>query len=518
MTQPPSDLALLRYQAISAYICLDPPRGQRTQTLKLLAERTWRLPDGRHVQFAAETLRGWIRRYRRHGLPGLEDAVRARPGVQVLTPEQVQILCALQRDVPSRSIERVIEVAEALERIPKGLLTRSTVHRVLRAHGQSERKPATASTKDLDRFEATRPNELWQSDMLAGPWLPDPANPGKQRRCWLHAFLDDHSRLLLAGRFAFKGDLPTLELVFREALRRHGLPERVYYDNGGPYRSHHMAQVVAVLGSGTPIFTQPYRPEGRGKLEAFNRYCRAAFVDEVPASNITTLDDLNRAFRAWVDLRYNQRVHGETQQTPQARWQAGAAGIRPVDERTLRDAFLFRADRTTDKTGMFSLHGVRFQASSELARRKVEIRYDPEDLDEVEVWRKGVFHERLNPWQVQRHRRPRSIPEEGEAPRTPTSNYLGHLVEEHTPEPLVDPLAEALAVRAAKDEAVVELLREHLDDDIFDEASIRAFLQRYGPFEASDLEEPLLLVLELHGTDQHLLTLLHDVVGPREVS
>ena len=57
MTRPPSDLALLRYQAISAYICLAPPRGQRTQTLKLLAERTWRLPDGRHVQFAADVAR-----------------------------------------------------------------------------------------------------------------------------------------------------------------------------------------------------------------------------------------------------------------------------------------------------------------------------------------------------------------------------------------------------------------------------------------------------------------------------
>ncbi len=86
MSRAPSERALLRYQAISAYISLDPPRGERTATLQALAERTWTLPDGRPVQFAAETLRGWVRRYRRGGLAALEDAPRPATGVQVITP------------------------------------------------------------------------------------------------------------------------------------------------------------------------------------------------------------------------------------------------------------------------------------------------------------------------------------------------------------------------------------------------------------------------------------------------
>ena len=53
-----------------------------------------------------------------------------------------------------------------------------------------------ADKEDLDRFEADRPNDLWQSDMLVGPWLPDPDRPGKVRRAKLFLFLDDRNNFV----------------------------------------------------------------------------------------------------------------------------------------------------------------------------------------------------------------------------------------------------------------------------------------------------------------------------------
>jgi transposase len=171
---PPSELALLRYQIISAYLSLDRPRGQRRTLLEHLASQRWALPDGREVHFAAATLRGWVRKFRKGGLAALENAPRPAPGVQVLDEAQKALLCRLKRDVPARSVERVIEIAEETGLIEPGLLKRSTVHRALQSRGLSARKKAEASTSDLDRFEAAFPNDLWQSDMLCGPWLPDP--------------------------------------------------------------------------------------------------------------------------------------------------------------------------------------------------------------------------------------------------------------------------------------------------------------------------------------------------------
>ena len=65
--------ALARYQVISAYLALDPPRGQRRQVLKQLADRSWEGPDGEPFCAAADTIRVWVRRYKKKGLAGLED-------------------------------------------------------------------------------------------------------------------------------------------------------------------------------------------------------------------------------------------------------------------------------------------------------------------------------------------------------------------------------------------------------------------------------------------------------------
>ena len=273
-----------------------------------------------------------MRRYRRGGLDALADKPRPRSGVKTLTPDQIELFCQLKREVPERSLDRLLLIASDMKLIEPGTVSRSTLHRVLQQRGLSKRPTPVASVTDLDRFEADSANDLWQSDMLAGPWLPDPARPGKVRRAWLYAFLDDHSRLLLAGRFAFKGDLPALELVFRQAVRRYGVPRRVYYDNGATYRAKHMQQVVAALGIHRLVFTTPYRPMGHGKIEAFNRLCKAACIAEVRASSIQTLDELNAAFGAWVSRFYNKRLHGETGQTPQDRWRAGLNQIRHIDE------------------------------------------------------------------------------------------------------------------------------------------------------------------------------------------
>jgi putative transposase len=89
----------------------------------------------------------------------------------------------LKRDVPERSLDRLLRIAEGAGIIEPGRLRRSTLHRILAAHHLSARPAAkTADASDLDRFEADAPNDLWQSDMLVGPWLPDPERPGKVRR------------------------------------------------------------------------------------------------------------------------------------------------------------------------------------------------------------------------------------------------------------------------------------------------------------------------------------------------
>ena len=444
-----------------------------------------------------------MRRYRKGGLPALMDKPRPQRGVQALTPEQIETVLALKREVPERSLDRIVRIAEETGLLESGVLTRSTLHRVLQREGMSARPASASSTKDLDRFEALAPNDLWQSDMRTGPWLPDPQRPGKARQTRLYSFLDDHSRKLLHGRFSFAGDLPALELVFRRCLQKYGKPKRVYYDNGKTYRSGHMRHIVATLGIHAIVFTQPYRPEGHGKIEAFNRLAKTAFVAEVRASSIRTLDELNEAFVAWMDLEYNRQAHGETGQTPDARWRDGIDRVEYIDERQMRLAFRWREQRTPDKAGIFSLFGTRYQVGPELARRRIDVYFDPEDLSELEVHASGRFVERCAPFEVQEHRRPRPKIEEPSAPTedaTVTADWLGHLTRRRREEAFVPPAPEVTDV----DAGIVALLRERLDPSVFDETSVRDFLHRYGPFDAERAARALDDALADGRTDHHV--------------
>ncbi len=513
--------ALSRYQVISAYLALNPKRGEKLKLLEELAGRTWIGPDGEPFTRAAETIRQWLRGYRRNGLQGLMDKQRPRHGVQSLTDQQIELACKLKQEVPERSLERLITIMEALGHVEPGTVRRSTLHRALQARGLSGRKLQVADTKDLDRFEAAFPNDLWQSDMLVGPWLPDPSKPGKVRRAYLYAFLDDHSRLLLYGRFSFKGDLPALELVMRRSLQRFGLPRRCYYDNGMVYRSGHMKQIVATLGLHRIIYTQPYRPMGHGKIEAFNRLVRSAFLSEIKASTITTLDQLNEAFLAWVDGEYNQRIHASTSQTPRDRWRAGIDHIRYADDEMLRLAFQWKERRKADKTGVFSLFGTRYQVGAELCGKYIEVHYDPERLDEIEVWHQDRFIERVRPFEVKTHRRARAVSNEptveDEQDDKPVADWLGHLVERRRKQGFIEPdprqwVDQTRQERAEADDAIVALLFERLDPLVIDESTIRRWLDRFGPLEPEQTAYQLDTYLaQGEPTDQHVVVYLEAI-------
>ena len=506
---PVTDKALLRFQVISAYLAADPPRGQRRKILRQLAKRTWLLENGEAMRVKAETIRYWLRRYRRGGFEALKDKPRAARGQQAIPPDLIETACRLKREVPERTLERLITIMEEMQMAPPGLLRRSTLHRALQVRGLSARSLKPAERRDLDRFEADYANDLWQSDMLSGPWLPDPKRAAKMRRAHLYAFLDDASRLVLYGRFFFKGDLPALELVFKRALQRYGRPRRVYYDNAKVYRANHMRLICAELGIDRPIYTRPYRPMGHGKIEAFNRYCTTNFIAEIKATAITTLDQLNQAFLAWLDQDYNRRRHSALGTSPWQRWHQDAGRVHYLDEEKLRAAFLWREQRKVDKTAVLSLFKQKYKASAALAGKRVEVRYDPERLDQIELYIDGVFRQRARTLKIGAQRGPRELPsDQPPAADRPPTDYLGHLtrkhrrkvaLEEHRP-PAPMPLA-----------GFLDILKNRIDKAVFDPLEAERFYRTYGPFEPRKLENCLDALLRCQPPNLHISVYLQHI-------
>lgn len=511
---PITQKALFRYQIISGFLASDPPRGKRRLILEQLAAKPWMLQSGEAIQVKAETIRYWLRLYQRGGFEALKDKPRSDQGIRAIPKELIDQACNLKLQVPERSIERIIAIMENMQLAPPGLLRRSTLHRALQARGLSKRKLTFPHRRDLDRFEADYANDLWQADMLQGPWLPDPKRPDKMRRSYLYAFIDDASRLLLYGRFFFKGDLPALELVFKRALQRYGKPHRVYYDNGMVFRSNHMKILCAELGIHKPIHTPPYRPEGHGKIEAFNRFCVNNFIAEVKASKVATLDQLNEAFFAWVDEEYNHRKHSELAMSPKKRWLKDSSRIEYLDEEKIRVAFLWRELRTPDKTSIIKLFSRSYKLSPTLARQRVQVRYDPEHLDTIEIYLHGKFRQKAKPLQISPHRVPKQLlPLPQESKPEEKIDYLAWLTHTHKEKTKITSAAKGEDNNQGSDglKNFLALLEQYIHPDVFDPSLATEFFDTFGPFDMTRIEKILDHLLAAHPANLHLSFYLNHI-------
>ena len=155
--------------------------------------------------------------------------------------------------------------------------------------------------------------------MLLGPFVPYPRREASAR-ARLFLIVDDHSRLLVDGRFFFHENARACQELPRRAIVHRGVPVVLYADNGAPFTNAWLARGCALLGIRL-VHSKPYA-QGRGKQERANRYIREAFLAEACHQGIASIEELNDRFAAWAEQVANRRRHAETGQVPIERFEA----------------------------------------------------------------------------------------------------------------------------------------------------------------------------------------------------
>jgi hypothetical protein len=245
----------------------------------------------------------------------------------------------------------------------------------------------------------------------------------------LFLIVDDHSRLLVHGRFMPVENARAGQEVLRQAIVRRGLPEILYADNGAPFSNAWLARSCAVLGIRL-VHSKPYSPQGRGKQERLNRYIRECFLSEATHQGIESLDGLNDLFDGWAEQVANRRVHAETGQQPITRWEAGGPP-RAADPTRLAEAFRWQVTRRVTRTATVSLEGNAYSVDPALVGRRVELRYDPEDLTVVEVTCAGRPAGVATAFLIGRHTHPAVPQARPPAPPATGVDYLGMVAAAH---------------------------------------------------------------------------------------
>ncbi|MZQ74789.1 MAG: transposase, partial [Peptoclostridium sp.] len=136
------------------------------------------------------------------------------------------------------------------------------------------------------------------------------------------------------------------------------------------------------------LFAKPYHPEGKGKIEAFNRRVDS-FLSEVALMNITSLDELNHYLQLWISSHYHKTEHyGLGGISPDTAFKTDSRPLKFIDMAACTEAFLHTNERLVDKTGCVSFAGKKYEVGLQLIGRKVQVRYDPSWSHEVEIHHK----------------------------------------------------------------------------------------------------------------------------------
>jgi len=207
----------------------DSPKSSLSAEQRLLILDTWQrsgLPGGDFatlVGVSKHTLYGWKKKFQEQGPAGLMDQPRGGPKGSRLPELTRRTILMLKQSHPDWGCQRI---SDMLVRGPALPASPAAVARALHEAGYQLEETLTRPHPDHPRhFERARPNQLWQTDLFT--FMLKRQN----RRVYLVAFMDDHSRFLTGyGLYASQSSALVLEVV-RAAIGAYGPPEEILTDN-----------------------------------------------------------------------------------------------------------------------------------------------------------------------------------------------------------------------------------------------------------------------------------------------
>lgn len=364
------------YMKMRVLGAIDYARGKTIrERIQNVSEMTFIDEEGNKRNFTWRTISTWYYRYKSKGITGVEKKVRSDKGqARKITPEQLleainQILPYFRKgrynrmDIYRKIIEKGI--------IQKRSLSQTHYYRLLREYDLLSENDLFNNKKRL-AFAMQYANQLWQADTMFGPYTKD--NKGKMVQTKLIAFIDDASRVLCHGQFFFNENIDAMITAIKQAFYKRGIPEQLYVDNGSIYTCQEITLICARIGCilrHAPLRDGP----AKGKIERFFRTVRTKFL--ALNLDLSSLDELNKQFSAWVEDHYNAHVHATLGMKPIDRFAMDLKRIRFLPPNQTNDELFYAEDtRKVKKDNTFSFDSVRFEAPADLRDKQIQIRFD----------------------------------------------------------------------------------------------------------------------------------------------
>jgi transposase InsO family protein len=285
------------------------------------------LKEGRSVASLARDHglhRSWIykllARYRDEGEAGLAPRSR-RPhsSPTAIRHELEERILEIRKELVDGGIDAGAETIQIfLEREGFPAPSVSSIWRVLRRRGFVTPQPQKRPKSSYQRFEASLPNECWQSDMTH--WVLE-GDVGVE----IVNFIDDHSRLCLASVALPVTKVLDVMAIFQAITVRYGTPASLLTDNGAIYTAKSrygrtgLETELERLGV-VAKHSSPYHPQTCGKVERFHQTMKKWLRKQPPA---TTIKELQGQLDWFINYYNEVRPHRSlNRRTPRSAYEA----------------------------------------------------------------------------------------------------------------------------------------------------------------------------------------------------
>jgi transposase InsO family protein len=243
----------------------------------------------------------WITRYQKG--EKLSDMSRAPFRIANKTPSETESLILEYRKkhpaIGAVKIKRILKNKGYAE-IPCA----STINAILKRNGCITKEASEAATP-YQRFEKSKPNEMWQSDFKGHFAMKN------GERCHPLNIIDDHSRFSLCSDALSTEEYGGVRESFERLFRTYGIPDSLLCDNGNPWGTAQSTGFTRFeiwlmeLGVLT-LHGRIRHPQTQGKDESFNR---SLTKELLKFTEIADFKDAQKKFDAYREFYNNERPH-----------------------------------------------------------------------------------------------------------------------------------------------------------------------------------------------------------------
>ena len=358
-------------------------------------------------ELSYKTVKRYEDAFQEHGFEGLKPKTRM-PRDRGQLPENydelLQEAILLRREVPSRSVDKIITILELENKVSPGVLKRATLQRHLydagfgSTHLKVYKEAQESSSK---RFCKPHRMMLIQGDIKYGPKLPIGKN-GALVQTYLSSAIDDHSRMVLSSKFYDNQEEMVVEETFRDVILKYGAFDACYFDHGSQYIAKQLKLSLARLS--IRVRHAPVKSgKSKGKVEKFHQVVDS-YLCEAKAKKIKTLEELNRLWAIFLDEYYHKRPHEGISEyyssiradvpaggiTQEQEWNRDSRALRYLDAQLVGEAFMHHENRKVNKGACISFRGKQYETKPSLIGYTVEIAYDPASPEIITVHYPGM--------------------------------------------------------------------------------------------------------------------------------